>query len=504
MIAVAATDINGNLAGYSDTGAHTVQIAAPGANLYGVGLNNGYTSDSGTSMAAPLVTGTVALVEAAHPTWSMAQVIDAVLDTATPDAALTGRITSGGIVNAAAAIANTDGPYVVSSTPSSVVTGGTGLSSIELTFNEEINPATFTPSQVSLTAPGGSVSGISVAAVAGSNDHTFDITFPTQSSNGAYTLKVGPDIEDWYGNEMNQNRNGENGEATADQFTETIERAAGTSTDVFLLSLNVANEVTAGSTVYLTVSAIGPSGAIDTGFVGTVDFKSSDPLVVIGSSFNFTAGSKGTHLFGMDFKTPGDQWLTAYEPAAPGVSGTLNNILVSPAAPTKLVISDSGTPTAGVPFPVTVTAMDSYGNVATGYTGTIDLSSSDSAASLPVTYNGSFPAAPVTATFTFAPEQQGAGTFYVTFGTTGTQSLTATDSKTSTITGAASGLSVQPGRGPRAIPTPPPQRSPARWAVPRAARPLLSRPRSRPPQAGSLIPRTARSRSLKGRPFSTR
>ena len=61
-------------------------------------------------MAAPMVTGTIALVEAAHPSWTMSQVIDAVLDTVTPDSALAGKVTTGGVVNAGAAVANTDGP----------------------------------------------------------------------------------------------------------------------------------------------------------------------------------------------------------------------------------------------------------------------------------------------------------------------------------------------------------------------------------------------------------
>ena len=78
-------------------------------------------------MAAPLVTGTVALVEAAHPTWSMSQVIDAVLDTTTPDPNLAGKVTTGGIVNAAAAVANTDGPYVVSATPDGSINSTLGL-----------------------------------------------------------------------------------------------------------------------------------------------------------------------------------------------------------------------------------------------------------------------------------------------------------------------------------------------------------------------------------------
>ena len=47
---------------------------------------------------------------------------------------------------------------------------------------------------------------MSVSAVAGSNDHEFEISFPAQTAAGTYTLAVGPDIQDWYGNDMNQNR----------------------------------------------------------------------------------------------------------------------------------------------------------------------------------------------------------------------------------------------------------------------------------------------------------
>ncbi len=64
-------------------------------------------------------------------------------------------VTTGGVVNAAAAVANTDGAYVTSATPNGSGTSASPLSSIQVTFNEEINPATFTPSQVTLTGPGG-------------------------------------------------------------------------------------------------------------------------------------------------------------------------------------------------------------------------------------------------------------------------------------------------------------------------------------------------------------
>src|SRR5262249_33757669 len=117
VIAVAATDSNGALAGFSDYGVRTVQLAAPGVNIFSTSIGNNYGNVSGTSFAAPFVTGTVALVEAAHPNWSMSQVIDAVLDHTTADPALAGKVATGGIVNAAAAVANTDGAYVVSASP---------------------------------------------------------------------------------------------------------------------------------------------------------------------------------------------------------------------------------------------------------------------------------------------------------------------------------------------------------------------------------------------------
>ncbi len=47
----------------------------------------------------------------------MTQVIDAVVDHTTADPALAGKVTTGGVLNAAAAVANTDGAYVVSATP---------------------------------------------------------------------------------------------------------------------------------------------------------------------------------------------------------------------------------------------------------------------------------------------------------------------------------------------------------------------------------------------------
>jgi hypothetical protein len=107
VISVAAIDSNGGMASFSNYGVNSVQLAAPGVNVYSLTSGGSDGTLSGTSMAAPLVTGTVALVWSAHPTWSMSQVINAVLNHTTPDPNLVGKVGTGGIVNAAAAVANT-------------------------------------------------------------------------------------------------------------------------------------------------------------------------------------------------------------------------------------------------------------------------------------------------------------------------------------------------------------------------------------------------------------
>jgi hypothetical protein len=109
-------------------------------------------------------------------------------------------------------------------------------------------------------------------------------------------------------------------------------------------------------------------------------------------------------------------------------------LTVTPGAATQLAISAPASVTAGTAFVVTVTALDAYGNVATGYTGTVHFTSSDRTATLPADY-------------TFTASESGVHTFKITLARTGTQSITATDTLTSSITATASGISVGDGGG---------------------------------------------------------
>lgn len=109
VISVAALDPYGNLAGMSDYGATTVDLAAPGTLIQSTWLRGSYGMLSGTSMAAPQVSGTVALLAAAKPGITAAQVRAAILGTTTPVASLAGRTATGGRLNVAAALASLGG-----------------------------------------------------------------------------------------------------------------------------------------------------------------------------------------------------------------------------------------------------------------------------------------------------------------------------------------------------------------------------------------------------------
>ena len=96
VISVAAITSGGALASYSDYGATSVDIAAPGSSIYSTARGGGYVTMSGTSMATPFVTGAVALYSSVHPEATAAQIRAALLQSAAPTASLLDKVASNG------------------------------------------------------------------------------------------------------------------------------------------------------------------------------------------------------------------------------------------------------------------------------------------------------------------------------------------------------------------------------------------------------------------------
>jgi hypothetical protein len=193
-----------------------------------------------------------------------------------------------------------------------------------------------------------------------------------------------------------------------------------------LASLSISGPVsaTAGVAFGITVTAQDSFQNTIPGYSQTVQFSSSDPTATLPGNYTFQPGvDHGTHNFSATLTRAGAQNIVITDGSLFG-SGTVNVIAASA---DHLVVSAPATVTSGKPFTVRVLAQDAYNNVATGYTGTVQFSTSDASHALPPTY-------------TFLTAGQGLHYFLngVTLNTVGTQSVTVTDTVTGTITGSAS------------------------------------------------------------------
>src|SRR5262249_3188936 len=119
------------------------------------------------------------------------------------------------------------------------------------------------------------------------------------------------------------------------------------------------------------------------------------------------------------------QTLTATDTLTSTATGTQPGIVITAATATHFSISAPASAHGGTAFSITVTALDAFGNVATGYRGTVHFTSSDHHAILPSNY-------------TFVSGDNGVHVFTVTLRSNGTKSVTATDTANGSITGSAS------------------------------------------------------------------
>jgi hypothetical protein len=141
--------------------------------------------------------------------------------------------------------------------------------------------------------------------------------------------------------------------------------------------------------------------------------------------------SNGTGSFLVTLATAGTQTITATDSSTLSITGSAT-LSVNPAAADHLSLSGLASNTAGTPFDVSVTVQDAYNNTVTGYTGTVHFTSSDASATLPADY-------------AFTAGDQGVHIVAggVTLFTAGSQTISATDTVSSSIQGSA-GVNVAP------------------------------------------------------------
>ena len=190
------------------------------------------------------------------------------------------------------------------------------------------------------------------------------------------------------------------------------------------LIVSTATTWTAGNAHTVTVTARDAYGDTATGYLGTIHFTSTDTAAVLPANYAFTAADKGVHAFagGLTVKTAGSRTVTATDTVTPSIKGTKNGIVVNPSVAKTLTLVGAVPWLAGASHSVTITAKDAYGNTATGYVGTVHLTSSDTAALLPADY-------------TLVAADAGVHKLTVTLKTAGPQWIRATDTLAPTITG---------------------------------------------------------------------
>lgn len=196
VISVAAITRTGGLASFSNYGATTVDLGAPGQDILSTSLGTGYATMSGTSMATPHVSGSCALLKAYRPTLTHSEIKSMILGNTVALASLSGKCATGGLLNLNAAL---DAANDLSVTPADVFAatgelGGDlvapvsraysvtnrGSSSVSWTSTKSTSWFTLAPSTGTLAA--GQTVTVTVSLDPSVN------SFPLGSTNGTFTI----------------------------------------------------------------------------------------------------------------------------------------------------------------------------------------------------------------------------------------------------------------------------------------------------------------------------
>lgn len=118
IISVAASNDKDALASFSNYGATSVDLAAPGKRVLSTLPGNKYGYGEGTSVAAPHVTGVAALIKSRFPNLDDEKIKARILRSVDKKASLRGKVLTGGRLNAAKALGANTAPVILNLRPS--------------------------------------------------------------------------------------------------------------------------------------------------------------------------------------------------------------------------------------------------------------------------------------------------------------------------------------------------------------------------------------------------
>jgi hypothetical protein len=206
--------------------------------------------------------------------------------------------------------------------------------------------------------------------------------------------------------------------STTGSFTITMQQPT-----VAHFAVSAPASATAGSAFSVTVTAQDAANHTVASYTGSVHFSSTDAAAVLPANTTLT---NGVGTVSSTLKTAGSRTISATDTVTSSITGTSGAIAVGPGSATHFSVNAPASATAGTAFNISVTALDQFNNTATAYAGTVHFTSTDAVALLPGDQALTF----------------GVGTPSVRLGTTGNQTVTATDTATSSISGVSAAISV--------------------------------------------------------------
>jgi subtilisin family serine protease len=143
VVCVAASNQSDAPASFSNYGPTSVDLAAPGQDVYSTALGSAYAYMSGTSMATPHVAGAAALVWAVRPALTVAEVKRALLASVDQSASLADRVATGGRLDVARALTqDVQAPTGLTASAASPAPGvWTNNSSVAVKWNVPSDPS---------------------------------------------------------------------------------------------------------------------------------------------------------------------------------------------------------------------------------------------------------------------------------------------------------------------------------------------------------------------------